>query len=118
TYINYAGLEFIPGHFFSFKEAPNIVFQIGLIGEVYCFSLALGKNVSLMQEEKERTDAALIEQFKENERLQKEMNIELDIKVREKTVELVQLYAEIEQEREQKIKSEFTKKIKETEMVA
>lgn len=118
TYINYAGLEFIPNHFFSFKEAANIVFQIGLIGEVYCFSLALGKNVSLIQEEKERTDAALIQQFQENERLQTEMNLELDIKVREKTAELVQLYAEIEQEREQKIKSEFTKKIKETEMVA
>jgi len=118
SYINYSGMEDIPGHFFGFKEASNIVFQIGIIGEVYCFSLALGKNVSLIQEEKERTDAALIKQFKENERLQANMNREMDIKIHEKTTDLIRLYTEIEQEKEEKIKSEFTQKIKETEMVA
>ena len=118
SYINYSGMEFIPGHFFNFTEASNIVFQIGLIGEVYCFSLALGKNVFLIQEEKEQADAALIKQSQENERLQANMNHELDTKVREKTAELVQLYVEIEKEKEQKIKNEFTQKLKETEMVA
>src|SRR5690606_29140935 len=101
SYINYSGMEFIPGHFFNFTEASNIVFQIGLIGEVYCFSLALGKNVFLIQEEKEQADAALIKQSQENERLQANMNHELDTKVREKTAELVQLYVEIEKEKEQ-----------------
>ena len=118
SYINYAGMEHIPGHFFGFKEASNIVFQLGLIGEVYCFSLALGKNVSLIQEEKVKADAALIKQFQENERLQANMNRELDSKVHEKTTELIQLYGEIEKEKEQKIKTEFTQKIKETEMAA
>jgi len=118
SYINYLGLENIPLHFFGFKEAPNIVFQLGLIAEIYCFSLALGKNVSLIQEEKEMTDAAMIKQFKENEQLQANMNRELDIKVHEKTTELIQLYVEIEKENEQKRKNEFTQKIKETEMVA
>lgn len=118
SYINYSGMEYIPGHFFSFKEASNIVFQMGLIGEVYCFSLALGKNVSLIQEEKEQADAALIKQLQENERLQANMNRELDSKVREKTTELIQLYMEIEKEKEQKIKNEFTQKIKETEMAS
>lgn len=118
SYIKYSGMGGIPGHFFGFKEASNIVFQIGIIGEVYCFSLALGKNVSLIQEEKERTDAALIKQFKENERLQANMNREMDIKIHEKTTDLIRLYTEIEQEKEEKIKSEFTQKIKETEMVA
>jgi len=118
TYINYSGMEHIPGHFFSFTEASNIVFQMGLVGEVYCFSLALGKNVFLIQEEKEQADAALIKQSQENERLQANMNHELDTKVREKTAELIQLYVEIEKEKEQKIKNEFTQKLKETEMVA
>lgn len=118
SYINYSGMEYIPGHFFGFKEASNIVFQLGLIGEVYCFSLALGKNVSLIQEEKEQADASLIKQFRENVRLQANMNRELDSKVREKTTELIQLYVEIEKEKEQKIKTEFTQKIKEVEMAA
>lgn len=63
-------------------------------------------------------DATLIKQFQENDRLQASMNRELDSKVREKTTDLIRLYTEIENEREEKIKSEFTQKIKETEMVA
>lgn len=118
SYINYSGIEFISGHFFGFKESANIAFQMGLIGEVYCFSLALGKNVFLIQEEKEQTDAALIKQSQENERMQANMNRELDIMVGKKTTELIQLYVEIEKEKEQKIKNELTKKIKETEMMA
>lgn len=118
TYINYAGMEDIPGHFFGFTESANIVFQMGLLGEVYCFSIALGKNVSLIQDEKERAGAALVKQLQENERLQTKMNHELDIKVREKTAELVQLYVEIEKEKEQKIKNEFNQKLRETEMMA
>lgn len=118
SYINYAGMEDIQGHFFGFKEASNVVFQMGLLGEVFCFSLALGKNVSLIQEEKEQADAALIKQLQENERLQATMNHELDTKVREKTAELIQLYVEIEKEKEQKIKNELTQKLKETEMMA
>ena len=118
SYISYSGMENMPGHFFGFKEASNIVFQLGIIGEVYCFSLALGKNVSLIQKDKERMDATLIKQFQENDRLQASMNRELDSKVREKTTDLIRLYTEIENEREEKIKSEFIQKIKETEMVA
>ncbi len=118
SYINYSGIEFISGHFFGFKESANIAFQMGLIGEVYCFSLALGKNVFLIQEEKEQTDAALIKQSQENERMQANMNRELDIMVGKKTTEVIQLYVEIEKEKEQKIKNELTKKIKETEMMA
>src|SRR5690606_4470296 len=114
SYINYSGIEFISGHFFGFKESANIVFQMGLIGEVYCFSLALGKNMFLIQEEKERANAALIRQSQENERLQTTMNHELDTKVREKTAELIQLYVEIEKEKEQKIQTEFTQKLKQT----
>lgn len=118
TYIAYTEINYIPGHFFNFKAAPNIIFQIGLLAEVYCFSLALGKNIFLLQKEKEQANTELIEQMKENQYLQETMNRELDAKVQEKTTELIQLYSEIERERDQKNKDDFNKKIKETEMIA
>ncbi|PVW13918.1 histidine kinase [Marixanthomonas spongiae] len=113
SYIGY----FSQGSMFNFKEAANIVFQIGLLAEVYCFSLALGKNMFLLQKEKEEVNAGFIAQLQENQQLQKNMNRELDKKVNEKTEELIQLYSEIEQEKQQKIEDDFMKKIQETEMI-
>lgn len=118
SYIGYYGIDPTSESIFNFKEAPNIIFQIGLLAEVYCFSLALGQNVFLLQKEKEKTNDELITQLQENQLLQQRMNRELDEKVHEKTKELIQLYTELEQEREQKIKDDFTQRIKETEMVA
>lgn len=118
TYVAYNSLHFVRGHFFSFKESLNIIFQIGLLVEVYCFSLALGKNVFLLQREKEEATTALINQLKTNQLMQEDMNRELDTKVQKKTSELIALYSEIERERNQKIKDDFNIRIKETEMMA
>ncbi|MGO3184086.1 MAG: histidine kinase [Aequorivita sp.] len=118
SYVGYLGIQHSPESIFNFKEAPNIIFQIGLLAEVYCFSLALGQNVFLLQKEKEKTNDELIVQLQENQLLQERMNNELDEKVHKKTEELIQLYTELEDEREQKIKDDFAQRIKETEMVA
>ena len=118
SYIGHYGVDPASDSVFNFMQAPNIIFQIGLLAEVYCFSLALGQNMYLLQKEKEKTNEELITQLQENQLLQQRMNRELDEKVHEKTEELIQLYTELEQEREQKIKDDFTQRIKETEMVA
>ncbi|MGC1630760.1 MAG: histidine kinase [Gelidibacter sp.] len=118
TYIAFTNTHYITGHFFNFKESPNIIFQIGLLAEVYCFSLALGKNVFILQKEKEDTAAELIEQLQKNQQIQENMNRDLDKKVNEKTFELIRLYSEIEREKVQKTKDDFVKKIRETEMMA
>lgn len=118
TYIAFTGTHYIPSHLFNFKEAPNIIFQIGLLAEVYCFSLALGKNVFILEKEKEAANTGLIKQLQENQQLQENMNRDLDEKVSEKTYELLSLYSEIEREKIRKTKDDFTKKIRETEMMA
>ncbi|MBF8148588.1 histidine kinase [Winogradskyella sp. F6397] len=118
SYVAYSGMNLIPGHFLNFKESPNIIFQIGLLIEVYCFSLALGKNVFVLQEEKEKATTKFIEQLEKNREIQETMNRELDGKVNEKTFELLQLYSEIEEKKEQQTKDNFTKRIRETEIVA
>lgn len=117
TYVGYFGFQSVHGHFFNFTQAPNIIFQIGLLAEVFCFSLALGKNVFILQKEKEDATYGLIVQLRENQTLQETMNRELDEKINEKTDELIQLYSEIELEREQKIKNDFNQKIREMEMM-
>ncbi|WP_310992395.1 histidine kinase [Aequorivita marina] len=106
------------GQILNFRQAPNVIFEMGLLAEVFCFSLALGQNVLLLQKEKEKTREKLIVQLQENRLLQDEMNRDLDVKVNQKTEELIQLYTELEKERAQKIKDDFTQRIKETEMVA
>ncbi len=118
SYIGLNGLHFVPGHFFNFVAAPNIVFQLGLLGEVFCFSLALGENVLLLQREKDMANTALINQYQKNRMLQEKMNKELDQKVNQKTEELIQLYTQIEKEKEAKIKEDFTHKLKSMEMLA
>ncbi|MEO8934225.1 MAG: histidine kinase [Xanthomarina sp.] len=118
TYIGYSYSNMTHFQFLRFKESANILFQLGLLAEVYCFSLALAKNVVLLQKKKEKSDAKLIFQLQKNQQIQETMNQELDEKVNNKTYELIQLYSEIERERELKIKDDFTKRIKETEMMA
>ncbi len=118
TYIGYFGINHFPNHFFNFKESPNVVFQLGLLAEVYCFSIALGQNIFLLQKDKNTASEALIEQFKKNRLLQEKMNTELDEKVDEKTSELIELYSQLELQKEKEIKEVFTRKLKEMEMMA
>lgn len=118
SYLGLTGIYLDRDSTFHFVQAPNIIFQMGLLAEVFCFSLALGKNIFLLQREKEFTNAQLIHQLQQNKELQEGMNRELDRKVNEKTDELIQLYSEIEREKEEKIKRDFATKLRETEMIA
>lgn len=118
SYIGFSSFHLVEDHIFNFSQAPNIIFQIGLLAEVFCFSLALGHNVFLLQKEKQTTSSELIAQLQENKLMQERMNLELDEKINEKTDELIQLYTEIEMERELKIKNDFNQRIRETEMMA
>lgn len=118
SFVGFSDSSSSPDNIFNFIQAPNIIFQVGLLAEVFCFSLALGKNVFLLQKEKEIASANLIDQLNENKIIQYKMNRELDGKVQEKTKELIQLYSKLEKVREQKTKDDFAQKIKETEMVA
>ncbi|HLW32004.1 MAG TPA: histidine kinase, partial [Aequorivita sp.] len=118
TYIVYSGLNVAPGGFFNFPYAANIIFQLGLLIEVFCFSLALSENISLLQKEKEKTQERFIGQLQKNRLLQEGMNQELDKMVNEKTDELIQLYSKMEKNKEAQIKSSFSQKLKELEMAA
>jgi len=112
-YIN--DLYLIPENIFYFRNSPDIIFQAGLMGEVICFSFALSLRVRLIQKEKEFSTKAYIQQLEKNERIQQQMNEELDKKVNQKTEELLQVYLDMERQRENELKLQFSQKIKEME---
>ncbi|MGB3343760.1 MAG: histidine kinase [Aequorivita sp.] len=118
SYIIFSGLHVVPGGFFNFPHSANIIFQIGLLIEVFCFSLALSENISLLQKDKEKAREQLISQLQKNRHLQEGMNLELDKMVNEKTEELIQLYTKMEKNKEAQIKSSFNQKLRELEMAA
>ncbi len=70
-------------------------FNIGLVFEIVIFSFAIGDRLKIIKEQKEdaevrvvETQAKLIEQLRENEKLKDKVNNELEEKVKERTVEL------------------------------
>lgn len=118
VYVALTGLNKNPDSIFYFGNSPNTIFQSGLLVEVLCFSFAVAHHVQLIQLEKKRSTASYIQQLKENQRIQEDMNKELDKKVNEKTDELIRAYSNMEKQREREISFEFSQKIKEMEMLA
>lgn len=118
SFISFTELHFIPGHFFNFPYAQNVIFQAGLLGEVLCFSIALGENVFLIQKEKEDTSQKLIAQMRQNQLMEENMRKELDKQIDQKTKELIQLYSEMEKQKEEQIKKSFADRLRNMKMLA
>lgn len=118
VYMSITGVGIGPGELFYFDDSMNTIFQMGLLCEVFCFSFAIAHHVRLIYNEKKENSAAFIRQLEENQRIQENMNKELDKKVKEKTTELIEVYSSIEKQREKEIQLAFSQKIKESEMLA
>jgi len=116
--VSYTEMFEVPGNIFNFPYSQNIIFQAGLLGEVFCFSIALGESVFLIQKEKDDASQKLIEQLQLNQKMQENMRIELDKQVKEKTNELIKLYSEIEKQKEKQIEDSFTERLRNMEMLA
>ncbi len=118
VYVSFMGINHNPDSIFYFGNSLNTIFQMGLLGEVLCFSFAIAHHVRLIQAENKKSAEAYIRQLQENHRIQENMNKELDQKVTEKADELIRVYSDIEKQREKEIKFEFTQKLKGMEMLA
>ncbi|UZR96021.1 sensor histidine kinase [Chondrinema litorale] len=75
--------------------------QYGVIAEVLIFSLGLGYRMRENKTEKENAQKALINQFKENEKLQIQINQKLEAKVIERTKALQKKTIQLEQRNEE-----------------
>ncbi len=74
--------------YFKENKYPDLIFQIGVIIELTIFNIGLGVKSRSNEKEKQQTQLKLIEQLKENERLQLSINQELELQVNERTKEI------------------------------
>jgi sensor histidine kinase YesM len=97
--------------------AANI-FQLGILAEVLCFSLAIGYRIKLNEDEKKESKDALINQLQINQKLIKNSNDELEQKIKIRTEEIIQKKQEIEIEKITTLQINYEKKLAEAEMMA
>jgi len=95
---------------------PMIYMQTGMALELICFTLGLSYKTSLIEKEKISTQDQLISQLEENRKLQEELTIKLESRVKEQTNKLLQQQKEIEKDKEQQLTLEFQKKLTEMEL--
>ena len=71
-----------------YNNFTNYTMQLGTAFEVTLLSLALADKINIFKAEKEKSQAETVSALKENERIVREQNIGLELKVNERTVEL------------------------------
>ena len=97
---------------------PINFMQIGIMLEMLCFSLGLGKRIFLVAREKEKLQKAYIDQLVRNEEIIQISNQELSVQVNARTSEILDKTRELEREREEKIMAKYEKQLTESEMSA
>ncbi len=103
--------------FFSFLSPINH-FQIGVLGEIMCFSFALGYNVRLLERERNNNQMAYIGQLQINQGFAEKSNRELTEKLDERTKEVMAMSEAMQTQKEAHLRSEFEFQLGEMEMQA
>lgn len=75
--------------------------HLGVVFQILLFAFALGHKMRAAEKDKKAAQERVIEQLKENEKLQDKVNRELEEKVRERTEEILKQKEEIEAQRDE-----------------
>ncbi len=97
---------------------PINFMHIGIMLEILCFSLGLGRRIWLVSKEKDRLQASYIEELKKNEANVKEYTDKLEREVSERTAEIVEANHELEIQKEISLRADYEKQLTEIEMSA
>jgi sensor histidine kinase YesM len=98
--------------------SPINYFQIGVFGEIMCFSFALGYNVRLLQMERIKNQKAYIQQLRLNQEFTEDANRQLQEKLDERTREVLAMSKALREQQEAHLRSEFEFQLGEMEMQA
>jgi len=98
--------------------SPINHFQIGVLGEIMCFSFALGYNVRLLERERNNNQMAYIGQLQINQEFVEKSNRELTEKLDERTKEVLAMSEAMQVQKEAHLRSEFEFQLGEMEMQA
>ena len=108
--------SFYPERISFFSDDSLRPMQVGIILELLCFTSGLSYKSHLIEVEKQNTQLELIEQLKENRRLQDELTTQLETRVKEQTGQILAQQQQLEKEKEQQLTIEFKKKLTEMEL--
>lgn len=97
---------------------PSNIFELGILAEVLCFSLAVGYRIKLNEDEKKVNQLELIKQLQINQKLIENTNEALELEVRIRSKKLIEISKEIEAKNIAAIKLDYDKKLAEAEMMA
>ncbi len=97
---------------------PINFMQIGIMLEILCFSLGLGRRIFMVAREKEKLQKAYIDQLIRNEEIIQLSNQELSVQVNARTSEILDKTRELEREKEEKLTAKYEKQLTESEMSA
>ncbi len=97
---------------------PINFMQIGIMLEILCFSLGLGRRIRLEAVKKDKLQSAYIDQLVRNEELIQQSYNQLSKEMNARTDEIVFKTRELEREREKKIAAVYEKQLAESEMDA
>ncbi len=98
--------------------SPINHFQIGVLGEIMCFSFALGYNVRVLERERNANQRAYVSQLRLNQEITKSANRELTEKLDERTKEVMAMSEAMQVQKEAHLRSEFEFQLGEMEMQA
>lgn len=94
------------------------VFELGIMAEVLCFSLAVGYHIKLNEDEKRSNQLELIKQLQINQKLIENANEQLEHEVNIRSQKLMEASKEIEAKNLHAVKLSYDKKLAEAEMMA
>lgn len=101
--------------FYQFS-APNY-FECGILIETTFFALALGKRIAHTNNEQQQTKEKLIAQMRTNDLLMKEMNLRLEIEIKEREKEILYKQEQLNIQEKKMMQAEFEKKFTQSEML-
>ncbi len=93
-------------------------YQIGVLGEIMCFSFALGYNVRVLERERNAHQQAYVSQLRLNQEITESANRELTEKLDERTKEVMAMSEAMQTQKEAHLRSEFEFQLGEMEMQA
>ena len=115
----------------AFKEINNVFagtylaklnnanwYMIGILLECIFFAFALGIRIKELQQEKDGATRKLIEQMQLNEKIMQEANLQLELKVAERTAHILEQEKKIEAATLMKTRASYEKQLSESRMQA
>lgn len=93
-------------------------YMVGILWECIFFAFALGIRIKELQQEKQIAGKKLIEQMQVNEKLMQEANLQLELKVAERTARILEQEKKIEIATLLKTRASFEKQLSESRMQA